>query len=141
MFCHNHPEVEAAGTCSYCGKPFCRECLVEVDGRMVCKEDITRMLQDARAAAMPAQAPIHVNVNNVNTNTNTMMGYPQKSKWTAFFLCLFLGYLGVHRFYVGKSGTGIIWLLSAGLGGVGWFVDTVLILIGAFRDKAGRPLR
>ena len=90
---------------------------------------------------MPAQAPIHVNVNNVNTNTNTMMGHPQKSKWTAFFLCLFLGYLGVHRFYVGKSGTGIIWLLSAGLGGVGWFVDTVLILIGAFRDKAGMPLR
>ena len=91
-----------------------------------------------------AQPQINVNVSNVNTNTNTNsfggIVYKQRKKWTAFFLCLFLGYLGIHRFYVGKSGTGIIWFFSAGFFGIGWIIDLILILIGSFRDKAGMPL-
>ena len=51
------------------------------------------------------QQPVVVNVVNTNTNVNTNinggMRYHRKSKWFAFILCLFLGYLGVHRFYVG----------------------------------------
>ena len=91
------------------------------------------------------QQPVVVNVVNNNTNTNQNInggfGYLSKSKWTAFFLCFFLGYLGIHRFYVGKSGTGIIWLFTAGLFGIGWVVDLLLILFGSFRDKSGLPLQ
>ena len=90
--------------------------------------------------------PIIINVNNSNTNTNTNtnvngMAYPYKSKWVAFFLCFLLGALGAHRFYVGKIGTGILYLLTVGLFGVGILVDLILILVGSFRDKAGFPLR
>jgi len=48
-----------------------------------------------------------------------------------------VGFLGIHRFYAGKVITGIIWLLTGGLLGVGVIIDIILIAIGVFRDKAG----
>lgn len=64
----------------------------------------------------------------------------KKSKIAALLLCFFLGYLGIHRFYVGKIGTGIIWLLTGGLFGIGALVDFILIIIGKFKDKQGNKL-
>jgi hypothetical protein len=91
-----------------------------------------------QAAAMP-----NIIINNVNTNTVSTPGfdYPFKNKWVAFFLCLFLGTLGIHRFYVGKIGTGILYLLTFGLLGIGALIDFILILVNSFRDKAGYPLK
>lgn len=87
--------------------------------------------------------PIIVNIQNTNMNANINGGaaYPYKKKWIAFLLCFFGGFFGLHRFYVGKAGTGIIWLLTGGLVGIGWILDCLLILFGSFRDKAGYPLR
>ena len=56
-------------------------------------------------------------------------------------LCFFLGGLGVHRFYVGKVGTGVLWLLTGGLFGIGAIVDFIMILVGAFKDKNGNPVK
>ena len=64
-----------------------------------------------------------------------------KSKVTAALLCFFLGSLGVHRFYVGKVGTGILWLLTVGFGGVGTLIDFIMILCGSFKDKDGLPVK
>lgn len=60
-----------------------------------------------------------------------------KSKIAALLLCIFLGGLGVHRFYVGKVGTGILYLLTAGLCGIGVLVDLIQIACGNFKDNMG----
>ena len=51
-----------------------------------------------------------------------------KNKWISFFLCLFLGYLGIHKFYEERILWGVIYLLTGGLFGIGWVVDAILIL-------------
>ena len=65
----------------------------------------------------------------------------QKSELVAFLLWWFLGYLGIHRFYVGKIGTGIIWLLTCGCFGIGSLVDFISFLRGTFTDKNGMALK
>ena len=64
----------------------------------------------------------------------------QKSKTIAGLLCFFLGELGIHRFYVGKVGTGILWLCTAGLFGIGWLIDLIMIICGKFKDSNGMNL-
>ena len=64
----------------------------------------------------------------------------QKSWVVALVLCIFLGGLGVHRFYVGKVGTGILMLLTLGGLGIWNLIDLILILVGSFRDKQGQAL-
>lgn len=63
-----------------------------------------------------------------------------KSRLVATLLCFFLGGLGIHRFYVGKVGTGILYLFTGGLFGIGALVDFIMILCGSFTDKEGKFL-
>ncbi len=59
---------------------------------------------------------------------------------TALWLCLLFGWLGSHRFYVGKRGSGWLYLLTGGIFLLGVVADLVLILTGSFEDSKGQPL-
>jgi TM2 domain-containing membrane protein YozV len=75
------------------------------------------------------------------------MGAP-KSKVAAALFAVFLGFLGIHNFYLGHTKRAVVQLLitvlSCGYAGiVSWiwaFVEFVLILTGSYRDKFGRSL-
>jgi TM2 domain-containing membrane protein YozV len=56
-------------------------------------------------------------------------------------LALFLGALGIHRFFVGKIGTGILQLLTLGGLGIWALIDIIMIAVGAFKDKSGLPIK
>ena len=59
----------------------------------------------------------------------------------AILLCFFLGALGVHRFYVGKIGTGILQLFTLGGLGIWALVDFIMIVTGNFKDKQGMAIK
>ena len=61
-----------------------------------------------------------------------------RPRLVAVLLCFFLGALGVHRFYVGKIGTGILMLLTLGGLGIWALIDLIVVLVGSFKDKEGR---
>ena len=72
---------------------------------------------------------------------NYVSNTSDKSKKTALILCICLGFLGVHNYYVGKIGKGILYSFTCGLFGVGWIMDIFKIATGSFRDNVGAPLR
>jgi restriction system protein len=90
----------------------------------------------------PGQQVIQVTMNAPNQagrNYTTMVS--DKSRKTALLLCIFLGFIGAHHFYVGRMGKGILYFFTGGLFCVGWLLDILQILLKSFRDNVGAPLR
>lgn len=122
-----------AGVCTNCGalrpgKKFCQHCGQVIDEDCVvcpkCGKQVGQLKQE--------QPQIIINNSNNNTNANTNInGFPygrMKNKWAAFFLCLFLGFFGAHKFYEGKVGVGILYLFTLGIFGIGWVIDIFILL-------------
>ncbi|MCD7761203.1 MAG: TM2 domain-containing protein [Clostridiales bacterium] len=105
---------------------FCRYCGAKIP------EDAVVCTACGRQVKALQQEPPQVIINNNNTNQNVnaggYAGVRPKDKWVSFFLCLLLGWLGAHKFYEGKIGMGILYLLTLGLFGVGIIVDLIVIL-------------
>lgn len=66
---------------------------------------------------------------NAAQKKGTSKGGSGKSQIVALLLCIFLGVLGIHRFYLGYTGMGILYLFTAGLFGIGWLIDIILLFI------------
>ena len=60
--------------------------------------------------------------------------------FTTILLAILCGGFGVHRFYVGKTDTGLIWLLTGGCLGIGVIYDVIMIALGQFTDGNGLPI-
>ena len=150
QFCGS-PITPEAVTCPNCGRQvretkFCQFCGETIDkDAVICPKCGRQVGQVQQPQGQVQQPQIVIHNDNINTNSNKNInqggpGYPHKNKTVALLLCFFLGFLGVHRFYVGKTGTGILYLLTGGLVGIGVLIDFIMILVGAFRDKYGMPL-
>ncbi|EEG30108.1 TM2 domain protein [[Clostridium] methylpentosum DSM 5476] len=134
MNCRNcgAENADTNNVCIYCGQPL----------RGNANYSQPNPNQQVQAGPQVGQ-PIHITLNtnpNVNPQPHPYSNIPLKSKLVALILCVLLGGLGIHRFYLGKAGTGILWLLTGGLFGIGWIVDIILIATGSMTDSMGRPL-
>ena len=95
-------------------------------------------------AEIAANAPVCIKCGAPNI---AGVGYvSEKTMVSAALLCFFLGGFGAHRFYVGKTGTGILMLVLllptfGVVSGIWALIDFVMILTGSFRDKDGLPLK
>ncbi len=110
------------------GMKFCKFCGQQIPMEAVLCVKCGRQVEQLQGVQNGGQ---QVFINNAMTNVNQTGVYrtgAPKDKWVAFVLAFFLGFLGVHRFYEGRIGTGILWMLTGGLFGIGWFVDWIVIL-------------
>ena len=109
---------------------FCKHCGTKIYEAAVICTACGCQVEEFKSHEQPNIIINNTNTNsNVNTNQNGMMFMARaRNKWVAFLLCLFLGYLGAHKFYEGKAGMGILYLLTGGLFGIGWFIDCIFLL-------------
>lgn len=112
---------------------FCKFCAGQIPMDAILCTVCGRQVEQIQGAEFSQQPQIVINNANNNTNTNTAIAGAvhvgkKKSKWVCFFLWLFLGLVGGHKFYEGKIGTGIIYIFTFGLFFIGWFIDFFKIL-------------
>ncbi len=120
--------------CTHCGRPtkkveiVCDSCRNPVDGGVVFCPDCGGRMGEGD----PPSDHCHVRiVEDRGTGRDWL---------TTLLLCLFFGGLGVHRFYTGHVGAGIIQVLTVGGFGIWWLLDVVSIARGRYRDRAGNLL-
>ena len=77
----------------------------------------------------------------VNRPTPATVNGSSKDWLVTLLLCFFVGYLGIHRFYVGKTGTGIAQLLTCGGCSIWALIDFITIIMGNFTDAEGKFIR
>ncbi|MGN1339973.1 MAG: NINE protein [Oscillospiraceae bacterium] len=111
---------------------FCKHCGQIIPADAVLCTHCGRQVEELKGASQTSQ-PIIINNNNNNNvaaaaTSSAVPTGKEKNKWVALLLCFFFGYLGIHRFYEGKIGTGILWMCTAGLFGVGTFIDFIILL-------------
>jgi len=76
----------------------------------------------------------------INATTMDVQIISERNWLIALLLCIFLGAFGVHRFYVGKIGTGILMILTFGGFGMWMLVDVIMIATNSFTDVNGLKL-
>ncbi|MBD3286804.1 NINE protein [candidate division WOR-3 bacterium] len=126
--------------CRYCGKKlpanaaYCVDCGVQVpNGNKYC--------YNCGVQTKPEQ-DVCLKCGVSLTGKRISTPYAGDKDWlTTLLLAIFVGSLGVHRFYVGKIGTGIAMLFTLGGCGIWTLIDIIMIATGDFKDDMGRPLK
>lgn len=103
--------------CEFCGNK------VAIDA-VICPK-CGKQLEELKTEKQKSNPQVIINNNNT---VDGNIGKKECDKWIAFLLCFFLGWLGVHKFYEGKAGLGVLYIFTFGLFGIGTFVDIITIL-------------
>ena len=110
--------------CKHCGETIDDDCIIcPKCGKQVADinyNDKSIIINNSASSSASASA---------TANSSVSKAPKEKNKWVAFCLCLFLGWMGAHKFYEGKILFGIIYLMTGGLLGIGWIVDCILLLL------------
>ncbi|SFT27359.1 hypothetical protein [Paenibacillus sp. BC26] len=91
MNCFIHEDQQAIGTCTYCGKFHCKECMVDIKGKFFCREHVNNAFDEAKQQVAATQTP-NIVINNANNNTNTNvntvggLNYPYRSKMVTLLI-------------------------------------------------------
>ena len=155
-----HDMSDKAAQCPHCGfsvgeKKFCSFCGEKIDKECIVCPKCGRQVQEIHGAS----SGIVINNSNATTSSSSASssasasasasaaintsplrgGISIKSRLVCLLLCIFLGMFGIHRFYVGKVGTGIIMFICMFffIGEIWWIIDLIVILCGSFTDKQG----
>ena len=108
---------------------FCKHCGESIPEDAVICTKCGRQVEKIEQVNASQPNVVINNTNTANARATAVAGEGRaKNKWTSFLLCIFLGYLGAHKFYEGRVGLGILYLLTFGLFGFGWAIDTIVIL-------------
>lgn len=123
-----------ASSCPNCGAPvakkFCQHCGEQIDKDCVicpkCGKQVQELGQSNvvinNSASSSSSASSASTAYSANTRYRTAVA---KNKWVALMLCIFLGWMGAHKFYEGKTGMGILYLFTGGLFCIGWIIDII----------------
>ena len=141
--------------CAQCGKSYTLDdSLAGKQAKCSCGTEMTVPAPSAAPAPPAAPSPFAEPVPGQLPPAAQMPGSPyaspgyapqgggksDKQKIPAALLCWFLGALGVHRFYLGYTGIGVIQLLTLGGCGIWTIIDFIMILTGGLKDADGREL-
>lgn len=108
---------------------FCKHCGAKIPEAAVICTACGCQVEEMKSHEQPSIVINNANTNtNVNNNQSGMYMGRLRNKWVAFLLCLFLGFVGAHKFYEGKAGMGILYIFTGGLFGIGWFIDCIVLL-------------
>jgi hypothetical protein len=115
--------------------------LVRLQGGTEMPIDPLTLAQMARDRLISPETPVRDPDTEVVYTAGQIPGiFSPKNLVAALVLSVFLGYLGVDRFYLGRVGLGILKLLTFGGYGIWWLVDIVLVATKSARDRSGRPV-
>ena len=123
---------------------FCKFCGERIPADAVICTHCGRQVEEIRGAGVNMNRSMDQPVVNVNNNFGSFdFNESDKSKSTSVLLAAlgFFGLAGIHRFYVGKPLSGLLWLCTGGLCGIGTLVDVIQIASGTFKDGAGRIIK
>ena len=109
---------------------FCKHC-----GKSIHKDAIICIKCGLQVEELKGSQNPNIVINNNNNNSRDAGMYRSRgkrimarNKWIALALCIFIGFLGGHKFYEEKIGLGVLYIFTCGLFGIGIIVDIISIL-------------